>query len=299
MSEMRRGRLLSLLLGLALLCDSRAEHLPRRTVPASNEPAPADDMSKPKSAAADRKAARITVKMVEARYARARELADKGDRAGALAEYLWCFDEGMPAHARFTGVRVSFLLSEVARLGESYPLALEALRKRRDTLERTIVAEPEAVDALSDHASLNHYLKEDGRNLALFERLPPGDPRRGHLGLTVYRDLAKAGRYADALEAHSYDDMINLFEAITRRLTWPGFSKAEKADLEARHRVHAVRTATGDIEVLVGAGKLDEARAYAAKLLALDDSVATRKLLHEAATRAGHPELFTPEAGPK
>jgi hypothetical protein len=252
------------------------------------------DMSKTKPSGAAAKTAGITRKMVEERYARAQDLAGKGSHEEALAEFLWCFDEGMVAVSSYTGVRVSFLLGEITRLGRDYPPAIEALRRRRDALEEAIAAAPGAGAGLADYASLNHYLKEDGRNLALFERLPAGDKRRGMLGLSVYEELGRAGRYAEALEAHPYDRMVSLFEAIAVRRKQPGFSKAEQERLDERQLAHTVRLATGNIEVLVGAGKVEEAEAYAKKLLAYDGSAATREKLHAAAVRAGRADLFAP-----
>ena len=69
----------------------------------------------------------ITQDMVSTRYKNAQELARQGDAAEALKEFLWCFDDGMPRVSGYGGVRTSFLLSSIAKLGEKYPAALVAL----------------------------------------------------------------------------------------------------------------------------------------------------------------------------
>jgi thiol-disulfide isomerase/thioredoxin len=69
---------------------------------------------------------------VDARYDLARQLVIAGKAEEALREYLWLFDVGMIEAESFYGVRLSFLLSDLAALGKSYPPATEALRVRRD-----------------------------------------------------------------------------------------------------------------------------------------------------------------------
>ena len=48
----------------------------------------------------------------------AASLARQGDTAGALQEFLWCFDEGMLQLPTFAGVRTSFLLGDLGRLAK-------------------------------------------------------------------------------------------------------------------------------------------------------------------------------------
>ena len=247
----------------------------------------------PRKAPAARRSrgARITRKEVDARYDRAKELARAGSHAEALADFLWCYDEGMVAIVSFTGVRKSFLLSEVACLGRAYPPALQALRSRRDAAEQAIASDPFDAKGLSEYASLNHYLKDDEKTLALFDRIPAGDRRRARFGLSVYTLLAKTGRYAEALEAHPFDRMIELFEGVAQTLPPPDFPEEDKAELEACIRGHAVKSAANNIEVLAGAGAVDAARRYVEKVLAYDGTCETRDLLRAAFVRAGRPEL--------
>ena len=249
----------------------------------------------PRKAPASRRSrgARITHKEVDARYDRAKELARAGAHAEALAEFLWCYDVGMVAVASFFGVRTSFLLSAIASLGKAYPPALQALRSRRDAVEHAIASDPGGAKGLSEYSSLNHYLKEDEKTLALFDQIPAGDPRRARMGLSVSRLLAGAGRYAEALEAHPFDRMIELFDDVIQTCAPSHFSDEDKAELEQSIRGHAVRSAANNIEVLAGAGAFDAAREYVAKVLAYDDTLGTRSLLADAFARAGRPESWS------
>src|ERR1043165_4916001 len=66
------------------------------------------------------------------RQQHAQALAETGKYEEALAEYLWCFDHGNEAtNGAYTGVRLSFLLGAIARLGKQYPPAIQALESRR------------------------------------------------------------------------------------------------------------------------------------------------------------------------
>jgi tetratricopeptide (TPR) repeat protein len=65
------------------------------------------------------------------RYHYGQLLAFEGSYAEALDQYLWCWDQGSDT-PRFLGVRVSFLLSDIARLAKDYPPAIDALRERRN-----------------------------------------------------------------------------------------------------------------------------------------------------------------------
>ena len=47
--------------------------------------------------------------------------AELGQDQDALREYLWCFDVGMKNTEGYYGVRLSYLLSDIERLGRRYP----------------------------------------------------------------------------------------------------------------------------------------------------------------------------------
>ena len=116
------------------------------------------------------KGATIDHDAVQARYDLGRTLAREGDHAGALREYLWCFDVGMIAVESYSGVRTSFLLGEIGRLAKVFPPAREAM------LERCAVAEArlgESIDerkAGQEFAAFCSELGDEARMMAVFDR---------------------------------------------------------------------------------------------------------------------------------
>jgi RNA polymerase sigma factor (sigma-70 family) len=231
----------------------------------------------------------ITHDYVESRYKLAQELAKTGRHAEALKEFLWCFDEGMPPISGYGGVRGSYLLSMIAKLGATYPPALAALRERRDQMGQRLQASANDWDAASDFASLNHYLKDDARNLQLYDQLPADDPRRRAFSYHVYDQLRTARRYADALEANPYKEMGSNLEDY---LEGPPASVPNAAAIRQKRKVEAVKQTAKDIEVLAGTGNLDDARTLLTRILDLNDSAEAKAILQTHLTRAGHPQLM-------
>lgn len=233
----------------------------------------------------------ITHDSVNARYKHGQELARNGDAAGALREFLWCFDEGMTRVSSFAGVRVSFLLGSIAKLGETYPEALAALRERRDAAEKRLLASGTDYEAATDFASLNSKLDDSARTLALYDRLAPDDERRRSMGYQVYELLLENRRYADAAQAKPFGQMNSEFE----RSVSTQFPAALKnsAALQKSNHDYVVNQTAENIEVLTGAGDLAHARALADKLFAYDGAPEIRATVQAKAERAGHPELLT------
>lgn len=235
----------------------------------------------------------VTKSMVDARYKNARALAKAGEYAKALSEFLWCYDDGMVRIAAYSGVRQSFLLSEIFALSRSYPPALDALKARRDDAQLMLTSIPDDFEAAMSLASINTALGESGRTLALFDQLPSDSPARQTLAPLIYNELAAACRYEEAAQAKPYRQMVSLFESIAEphrsAITGP---HAEK--ILAENRTHATRLGVGFVEVLTGAGQLDDARDLATLVMAYNQSPETKTALQSAATKAGHPDLFAP-----
>jgi len=233
----------------------------------------------------------ITHDLVESRFQHAQELARNGDSAAALKEFLWCFDEGMPRVTGYGGVRDSFLLSAIAKLGENYPPALAALRERRDQALQRMLSSENEYDATQDFASINRELHEDQNTLTEFDQLPAGDSRRKELASVAYVQLVAAQRYNDAILGHPYETIRSLFEITSRERPLPqNVANAEK--LRKIQRDYLINSAATDVEALAGAGDLANARAFAARLLAYDSSSTTLTLLQQHLTRAGQPGLL-------
>ena len=244
-------------------------------------------------------AERITRETVDARYKRALELARSGQAKEALAEFLWCFDDGMPRVPSFSGVRQSILLTQIAELAKTYPPALDALRKRRDDAERAMLANASDDDAALAFAGINGVLNENARTLQVWDQLAPGDSRRTAMGPRVYDDLAKARRYGDAAQAMPWRNMSLLFQTMSDRIPEAAGGDTSEAGKLRRERMdYLVKQTSGHIEVLAGAGDIEHASELAVRLLTFDDSPGTRALVREGLARAGRPGLLDADAGP-
>ena len=142
----------------------------------------------------------------------------------------------------------------------------------------------------SEFAALNAAMGEDANTLATYDKLPADDPRRQGLLLRVYDQLISRQRYAEAGTAMSYTQMTSRFALSTVELPMPAGASNGEAAKNGRHHYALTETAK-NIEVLAGAGKLDEARELSGKLMSYDGSEETSQLLRVHLTRAGHPEL--------
>ena len=258
------------------------ENTGMRTAAASKSSVPARVVSDPQENGA------IDRAMVEQRYARARELARSGHGAEALDEFLWCLDRGMPSVPSYSGVRLSFLLSEIIRLGES---GRAALVERREAAEERLRAGAADYQTAADFNALNRTLGEDARTLRFYDELSAGDPRRERLGRLVYDQLLAARRYSEAAQVKSLAQTNVQFELNTRERPLPANIR-DPEGLRRAHRQLAVRNAARHVEVLAGVGDLANAKALSARVLAYDNSPETKALLQQHAARAGRPELL-------
>lgn len=235
----------------------------------------------------------ITAESVQSRFTHAQALARDGRWEEALKEYLWCFDEGMVRIATFTGVRRSFLTSALGELAQKYPAARVAIEERLDAAEQKLNAEPANRDAPADFAALNHALNDDARTLAVFDRLAVDDPRRRNLGgVYLYDVFVSTQRYSDAVRSRPYDNSIQTFTVMEQKFSEHAVPDAASAGL----RRNMVENAAKSVEALAGAGDLQHAREFAAKVLAFDNSPETVATLQTHVTRAGHPALLAAPA---
>lgn len=238
----------------------------------------------------------ITRSYVNARYQKAKALAKDGRHTEALAEFLWCYDEGMQRIRAFAGVREIDLLDDIAKLGDNYPPALAALRDRRDEAQRQMVADPADFGSAMSFYSLNRALKESAQTLLYYDGLPPEDPARQRLAQLVYKDLANAQRYKEAAQAKPFKEMLSFFEDFAEPPPLPSGPHSEKT--MASLRKQTVELGVGFVEVLAGAGQLTDARDFAEIILAYDGSPGTRAELQRRAAKAGQPELLTGTPAP-
>lgn len=243
--------------------------------------------------AASRREGAVTENEVNARYRKGQELARAGDLEGALREYLWCFDEGMARMSSMLGTRGTFLLADIMRLAERYPAALDALRSRREAAERQVLGGTDDYSVVSALAALNQHLQAEGRTADVLLQLPDESPARKTLATSAFDELVRRQRYTDALLGRSVATMQSHFEASAERETVAAVvptteeARVMTEKFQAFRRDRVIKRMAKDIEVLAGTGKFEEARAFVNKLLAYDNTDATRRQIEEHLARAG------------
>ena len=102
------------------------------------------------------------------RLAYAQALQGKERYREALGEYLWCFDTGMKTDPAYFGVRASFLLSYIADLGSRYPLAIAALKERRDKAELNLDKKPLNLSDAVEFIAINRVLEDAELSLKVY-----------------------------------------------------------------------------------------------------------------------------------
>lgn len=230
------------------------------------------------------------------RYADA--LATKGRYAEALAEYLWCFDHGLEHDEAFVGVRGSFLVGAIARLGGPHPPALDALRERRNLADEALRTKDATRMLAGDVVALNNALEEPDRTFATFDALlkrgEAGAEARATILFFALDRFLEARRYDDVLA--SVGDPLAAFEqhSSERRaaLDRLKIESPEMAEEVGDYFAESTRELGAQYhEALVGAGRAAEAAKLAERVIACDTTGATYALLVIGADRAGKPDV--------
>lgn len=239
-------------------------------------------------------------------------LVQKGKYKEALEEYLWCFDHGVENSMGFTGVRLSFLLSDIQRLGQHYKPAIDALKERRDRAEKILAGkEPPKKKkglfisghdlrfvAAMEFRAINRTLDESDSTLAAYEKLADDPKENSHLLEPlldeILDELIDEKRYAsvvagmsspDAMveqKIRSYD-LIKTFEKINSPKGSTGAAERIKREtLDKGGKIY---------EALIGAKGSKNARKIAA-LLWINDSNCARKVANRLLDFDNSPETY-------
>lgn len=223
---------------------------------------------------------------VQARYRLGQELSRAGQCEAALAEFLWCYDEGMAKSPLFVGVRLSYLLLSIDNLGQQYPPAHAALRQRRaDALARAQLPEAKQLE-LAELVALNRTLRDEGESLKFYDALPDGDSRKAQLAWPLFDQLLSARRYTDIAAGLSFAQASSRLEEYSRL---PANGSARIAEL---NRDFARETFANFIEVFAGAGDVEHAKTLIERAVAFDASPDARRLYRASLARAGQPDLL-------
>lgn len=140
--------------------------------------------------------------------------AEMGQDQAALREYLWCFDEGVKHRSSYYGVRLSFLLSDIERLGRRYPPARAALVDRRQLAKQRIIDGSAEYDDIADYSSINETLDEQDATLALYDQVK----NKGSLPDLTLQAFAREV-YDLLLDAKQYERIVSEYD-IPARVEW-------------------------------------------------------------------------------
>lgn len=202
-------------------------------------------------------------KEAEDKYAQAREHFKARNFPQALDCFLFAFDNGHFV-AGWGGVRLSYIPSEIAKLGEFYPPAIQALKDRRDAREKMIEDGETNSDLLSEWTSLNAYLKESDRELTFLDRLK----REGSLDAELEEEiiLENTEKLIERQESKRLEKYLN-------RLVWSFIMKVasyqaerdfphfcdegsiSQAESVATHQQMAVEEGVQCFEIALGCGR--------------------------------------------
>jgi thioredoxin-like negative regulator of GroEL len=231
-----------------------------------------------------------------ARQAYGDALKQKGRYDDALTEYLWCFDHGRES-AGYAGVRLSFLLNDIASMTKSFPAAQKALEERRDAAEARLVAGPATFEDASDAVALNRTLRDSKRTLALYEQMIKAGPLSKSIKPVFARELLKP-----FLEAKRYPEMLALVEdpaaQVERAIQMFEISspKSEEADEATRKDMEEARSMMRPMvveqgcqlhEALLATRKVEAAGKIADRLIEFSPTGATYVSLIRSSNRAG------------
>ncbi|MBL8856963.1 MAG: thioredoxin family protein [Planctomycetes bacterium] len=221
-------------------------------------------------------------------------LADNGQLAESLKEFLWCWDHGAVVDTSFAECRRTFLLRELLRLMRLYPPAGDALLARTRAGFQRVVSCTVTEAELADFLLLNHEMQRDEHTLAAYDALDVGNEPcaalRTRLGPLVVNPMIDSRRYADAAALIGdvrarFNGMVTKFRAECARLE-KEYPPAEAFVLiENARRLLRIDSARL-YETFLGTELFDDAEAFSKQVLAFDAKGATYCALMRGALRA-------------
>jgi hypothetical protein len=215
---------------------------------------------------------------VKGALARASRLIKENKFQEALDVYL-------PSYRELEAIRpgsseCQSLMNAIKALGRNYPAAQTALAGLRDSAMAEFQTPSSRKDLPFEIALLNDNLGQGSLTLAVYDSLPANDPGRQGLAMIANSSFIEAQRYSDALLGKPFGKMVNLVDVGAKEMANPtGPYKTELRQL-------IVDGTLTNIEILTGAGKLEDARLLTEKFLAFDSSDAIRAAIKQHVDRA-------------
>ncbi|WP_372370207.1 thioredoxin family protein [Candidatus Uabimicrobium sp. HlEnr_7] len=209
------------------------------------------------------------------KYARVLRQERKYDKA--LKKFLWCFDHAVDTKG-FSGVRRSFLLSDIYSMKEEYPLAVVELKNRMLVCKNELQQKPDNQNlydliALTDTLKEQHHLVEI---YSFFKKQQLGAYKK-KLGTYLLDYLLSQKKYNDII-----DDTPNILKHITKKID--RFHENKKMgfyseDITPYMKNNIVKTGGKYYEVLLAIGNKAQATLLAKKIIIFYPKVATYQTL--------------------
>jgi hypothetical protein len=162
----------------------------------------------------------------------ARELAKTDDNAAALECYLFAFDNGLAVDG-WGGVRLSYIPSEIAQLGDKYSPAKLALQIRRDAREELIRGGEKDFNVVMEWLCLNGYLHDKERELVLLNELQG----EGKLDDSV-KDRIIDSNFERLLEDQRYDVLSKYLDGFGHKFMYQIFHHEEAALFPKKYKTN-------------------------------------------------------------
>ncbi len=164
------------------------------------------------STSAQTTARKVTEQELDMSLDLARSLASEKKFAEALKHYLFVFDNSRDVEG-YGGVRLSYVPSEIAEIGQTYRPALEALQTRRDEREKLVLAAKADFSTIHELTSLNQYLDQPERNIALYDKLKTMGPAYAEV-----RDNTLMLVWEEMVAVKRYDELKNKIDELAKRV---------------------------------------------------------------------------------
>jgi hypothetical protein len=216
------------------------------------------------------------------------DLARSGRHEEALQRHLWFHQHALEHEPAMYGVRLSFALSWWVDLGEAYPPALDALKAVRDAKVDELVAGGGSRESFDDVASINGYIGEAVRTVELFRLLDSNRPElaakcypNAEEALVGQREYALCSRYLSDIDTR-LEEMKSLRDGLIS--FHAGHARKDHPDLlRVPERLFADRVGRL-VEILNGAGRMEEAAQVRDWALSVSDSPEVREAIARSQT---------------
>ena len=140
------------------------------------------------------------------------DLIEQDNHSEALKRLIW-FHEASRESEGLGGVRLSYAIESWLALGKSYPPAMTALIKLRDSNKETLLSGKCKFENFHDFAAINHYLESEEDTLMTFLSLYENDHNRSREFYAVVEDLLVKNKYYDVC-AYYIKDPITKYRDI-------------------------------------------------------------------------------------